>query len=90
MTTQEFLILCLIGGLAGWLASSVVRGYGAGFFGNIAIGIVGSLVGNWLFDKILKTQLITDSGLLNDLLTAAVGAVVLLFVIGIVAPRRKR
>ncbi|MEM6879456.1 MAG: GlsB/YeaQ/YmgE family stress response membrane protein [Bacteroidota bacterium] len=90
MSTQEFLILCLIGGLAGWLASSVVRGYGAGFFGNIAIGIVGSLVGNWIFTKLLKTELITDSGLLNDVLTASVGAVVLLLVIGVVSPRRKR
>ncbi|MEL6391388.1 MAG: GlsB/YeaQ/YmgE family stress response membrane protein [Bacteroidota bacterium] len=90
MSTQEFLILCLIGGLAGWLASSVVRGYGAGFFGNIAIGIVGSFVGNWIFTKLLKTELITDSGLLNDVLTASVGAVVLLLVIGVVSPRRKR
>ncbi|MEL6668136.1 MAG: GlsB/YeaQ/YmgE family stress response membrane protein [Bacteroidota bacterium] len=90
MSTQEFLILCLIGGLAGWLASSVVRGYGAGFFGNIAIGIVGSLVGNWIFTKLLKTELITDSGLLNDVLTASVGAVVLLLIIGVVSPRRKR
>ncbi|MEM8584349.1 MAG: GlsB/YeaQ/YmgE family stress response membrane protein [Bacteroidota bacterium] len=90
MSTQEFLILCLIGGLAGWLASSVVRGYGAGFFGNIAIGIVGSLVGNWIFTKLLKTELITDSGLLNDVLTACVGAVVLLLVIGLVGPKRKR
>ena len=72
------------------MASSVVRGYGAGFFGNIAIGIVGSLVGNWIFTKLLKTELITDSGLLNDVLTACVGAVVLLLVIGLVGPKRKR
>ncbi|MEM6395507.1 MAG: GlsB/YeaQ/YmgE family stress response membrane protein [Bacteroidota bacterium] len=90
MSTQEFLILCLIGGLAGWLASSVVRGYGAGFFGNIAIGIVGSLVGNWLFTKILKTEIVTDSGLVNDILTASVGAIVLLLVIGLVGPKRRQ
>ena len=90
MSTQEFLILCLVGGLAGWLASTIVRGYGNGLFGNIAVGILGSFIGGWLFGKVLKTQIVTDSVWLNDILISAAGAIVLLLVIGVVYPKRKR
>ncbi|MEM7575235.1 MAG: GlsB/YeaQ/YmgE family stress response membrane protein [Bacteroidota bacterium] len=90
MSTQEFLILCLVGGLAGWLASTIVRGSGLGLFGNIAVGILGSFVGGWLFGRVLKTQIVTDSVWLNDILISSAGAIVLLLVIGIIYPKGKR
>lgn len=39
----------VIGGVAGWLASLLVQGRGLGLLGDIAIGIVGALIGGLLF-----------------------------------------
>ncbi len=38
----------LVGLIAGYLASSLVRGRGAGCLGNIVIGLIGSVVGSIL------------------------------------------
>lgn len=37
-----------IGGVIGWLAGIITRGYGFGVFGDILIGIVGAMFGGWL------------------------------------------
>ena len=42
MTLQGILIICLIGGIAGWLAGLIVKGFGFGIVGNIIIGIIGA------------------------------------------------
>jgi uncharacterized membrane protein YeaQ/YmgE (transglycosylase-associated protein family) len=39
------LIWIVIGGIAGWLASLVVRGGGLGIVGDVFIGIIGGLIG---------------------------------------------
>jgi uncharacterized membrane protein YeaQ/YmgE (transglycosylase-associated protein family) len=48
MSGQELLIILLVGLIAGWLAGQIVRGTGYGFIADIAIGIVGALIGSWL------------------------------------------
>ena len=45
-------ILLLVGLVAGWLAGKIVTGGGFGLIGDIAIGIVGALVGSWLFPRL--------------------------------------
>ena len=42
----------LIGAIAGWLAGQITRGRGFGLFGDIVIGIVGALVGGFVFSLI--------------------------------------
>jgi len=37
----DFIIWLVIGGIAGWLAGLLVKGYGFGLLGNIVVGIVG-------------------------------------------------
>jgi uncharacterized membrane protein YeaQ/YmgE (transglycosylase-associated protein family) len=37
-----------IGGVIGWLAGLIVRGRGFGIIGDIAVGIVGAMLGGWL------------------------------------------
>ena len=49
MAVESLLVWLLIGAIAGWLAGLIVKGYGFGLVGNIIIGIVGSLIGGWLF-----------------------------------------
>ncbi|MFN4081232.1 MAG: GlsB/YeaQ/YmgE family stress response membrane protein [Saprospiraceae bacterium] len=81
MDSNTLIIMLIIGAAAGWLAGFVRQGQGFGLLGNIVIGIIGSFVGDWLFRQ-LGIQV--SSGLLGAILRATVGAVVLLFVLGLV------
>ena len=44
---EKLLIILLVGLMAGWLAGQIVRGTGFGLVADIAIGVVGALIGNW-------------------------------------------
>ena len=70
----------LIGAIAGWLAGKIMKGGGFGLLINILLGIVGGLVGNWLFG-VLGISLM--DGVIGDILTGAIGAIVILFVAGL-------
>jgi uncharacterized membrane protein YeaQ/YmgE (transglycosylase-associated protein family) len=70
----------LIGLVAGWLASRIMRGGGFGLVGNMVVGVVGSFLGGWLFGLLG----ITTGGLLGALLTALVGAIVLLYLLRLI------
>ena len=72
----------LIGLLAGWLAGVIVRGYGFGIVGNIVVGIIGAFVGNWIFDAL---NISDPTGI--TFVSSLVGAVVLLFIIGLFSRR---
>ena len=75
---MNWLVYLGIGAIAGWLGSSLVRGAGLGLIGNIIAGIVGSVVGGYLLGSKL------GGGLLGQVLTAAIGAAAVLFVISLV------
>ncbi len=48
-----FIILIIVGALIGWVASLIMNTDAQqGAFANILIGIVGSLVGAWLFGSV--------------------------------------
>jgi uncharacterized membrane protein YeaQ/YmgE (transglycosylase-associated protein family) len=47
----KLLLWIIIGGAAGWLTGIITKGKGYGCLGNVAVGIVGSVVGGWLFQK---------------------------------------
>jgi uncharacterized membrane protein YeaQ/YmgE (transglycosylase-associated protein family) len=38
----------IVGGIAGWLAGQIMRGGGFGILGNIAVGVVGAIIGGWI------------------------------------------
>ncbi len=42
-------MICVIGGIAGWLASIVVKGTGMGLFSDIIVGIAGANITGWMF-----------------------------------------
>jgi uncharacterized membrane protein YeaQ/YmgE (transglycosylase-associated protein family) len=71
--------LLIIGGIAGWLAGKIVRGYGFGLIGNMAVGIVGALIGVSLFERLG----LGGGGLIWWIVDATIGAVVLLVIIGL-------
>ena len=66
----------IVGLLAGWLAHAVLGGRG-GLFGNIAVGLIGALVGGFLFEK-LNLQVMPDFW--GNLITATIGAIVFLLI----------
>lgn len=76
---MNFILFLIIGAVAGWLAGNIMKGRGFGVLGNIVVGIVGSFLGGMLFGALgLKAF-----GLIGSLITATVGAVVLLYLISL-------
>jgi uncharacterized membrane protein YeaQ/YmgE (transglycosylase-associated protein family) len=67
--------------LAGALAGQIVRGGGFGLVGDIVVGIVGALLGGFLFTTFGMS---TGGGLIGSLIVATLGAVVLLYGIRLV------
>jgi uncharacterized membrane protein YeaQ/YmgE (transglycosylase-associated protein family) len=81
MDTNDLIFTLLIGAVSGWLAGQIRQGFGFGLFGNIIVGILGAFVGNWLFRSVLHISL--GAGLISTIATAVIGALVLLFLIGL-------
>ncbi len=81
MDLQQTIVFLVIGGVAGWLAGQMVKGGGFGLVGNIVIGVLGAVLGGWLF-KLLKISI--GGEWIGPIVTATAGAVVLLFVIGLI------
>ncbi len=70
---QSVIAWIIIGLIAGWLAGTVSRGHGFGCIANILLGLVGAVLGGWIF-----TQLhILGGGLIYSIAAATVGAVIL-------------
>jgi len=67
----------LIGLIAGWLAGKIARGAGYGCITDIILGLVGSVLGGWLFMKLG----IFGGGFLYSLAAATVGAVILVTIV---------
>ena len=84
MSLESILIWILLGAVAGWLAGQIVRGYGFGLAGNIIVGILGSFLGGWLGGQLGVYEATTGGFSLASILTAVVGSVILLFLIGLV------
>jgi len=74
---EGLLIMLLVGLVAGWLAGQLVAGGGFGLIPDIAIGIVGALIGTWLL-PLLGIRI--GSGMINAIIVATIGAVVLLLI----------
>jgi len=86
MTLESILVTLLIGAAAGWLGSVLFKGHGMGLFGNIIIGILGSFVGSWVLGQLKVT--IGSSPLVNALLTGAIGAFLILFLVSLFTGRK--
>lgn len=76
----------IIGGLAGVIVGMLVRRQrrGFGLVGNVIIGLVGAIVGGFLFDQLGINVLGNVTISLNDLLAAIVGSLILLVVLSFV------
>ena len=68
----------LIGLAAGWFAGQFLKSGGFGIIGDIVVGVIGAVIGGFLFRVI---GLSAGGGLLGNLTAATIGAIVLLLVI---------
>lgn len=84
MDLLAIVLFVIIGGLAGFIASKLMRGAGLGVVGNVVVGIVGAFLGYFLF----ALMGVTFGGLFGTLFTATVGALLLLAVVGLFSRRR--
>jgi uncharacterized membrane protein YeaQ/YmgE (transglycosylase-associated protein family) len=78
--SMNLIIFLLIGALAGWLAGVVMKVRGFGVIVNIVVGVVGAFFGGWLLPR-LGVSFGGDVGLF---ITAFIGAVILLAIIGLI------
>ena len=76
-----WIILILVGAFIGWIASMIMStDEQQGALANIGIGIVGSLLGSWLFGSVLGIGGATVAGTLSlwGIIWGVIGAVVLI------------
>ena len=78
---QSLIIYLVVGLIAGFLASRVVRGGGLGAIGDIVVGLVGGVIGGWLFAKL---GIFTGAGILGSIVVSFVGAVILLGIVRLI------
>jgi uncharacterized membrane protein YeaQ/YmgE (transglycosylase-associated protein family) len=80
---MTFLAWIIVGIIAGWMAKRVIPGEGPkGVFGDLVIGVVGAIVGGWLFNYFGHPG---ATGLnIGSVLVAFLGAVVVLWIMRLV------
>lgn len=80
MSVEALIIWLVVGGVAGFLAGQIVRGYGFGLVGNIVVGIVGAFLAGWL----LPGLGLGLTGIVGAIIYAMIGAIILLLLIGLI------
>ena len=81
-----FIILLIVGGIIGWLASIVMRTDGQqGIFLNIVVGIVGSLLAGWIVTPLIGGAPITSGAFdARSLIASFIGALILLAIVNLI------
>lgn len=85
MQFESLIGMLIVGALAGWLSGKIMQGRGFGLFGNIVIGVVGAFLAGSMLPAL---GFAAGGSFLWSLIHATLGAVVLLFVIGLIRKSR--
>lgn len=81
--TRTLVVFAVIGILAGFLASILIGG-GGGLIRYLITGIIGAFVGGYLFEA-MKIDLGIGNKFLSEVITATVGAVIVVIIARIIA-----
>lgn len=81
---MDIIWFLLIGLTAGFLAGVLTKGSGFGIVGNLIVGVLGAILGGFLF----RLVGLSANNIIGSLITATIGAIVLLFLLSFVAARR--
>lgn len=87
METTPLVMMGLIGLAAGWIASQIVNGGRGDLVNYLVTGVVGAFVGGYI-QRYLKLDLMRQIGnpLIEELVTATLGAIVVILVARTIAP----
>lgn len=80
MEETGLIAFLVIGLVAGWLGGKIMKSGGFGLIGNMVVGILGAFVGGFVFN----TLGVSAGGMIGSIATATVGAILLLFFVGLV------
>ena len=84
---MNLLIYLIVGGIAGWLASIMMKRDGQqGIILNVVVGIIGGFLGGYLLPMVG----LSFPGTIGFLITAFIGAVVLLLIVNLFTRGRAR
>ena len=81
MDPTNILIWLVIGAIAAWLASHLIKGGGYGLIGDIIVGIVGSVIAGYLLPRM---GIHLGAGFVRSVISAFIGACLLLAVLRLV------
>ncbi len=79
---QSLIVLLIIGLIAGFLAGKIMKGGGFGIIGDIIVGVIGAVIGGWLW-AFLKLPVI-GPWWLTAIIAATIGACILLFLLRLI------
>ena len=88
MATMSLLSWLVVGLIAGFFASRVMRGGGYGLIGDIIVGVVGALIGGWLATTLLHMPNPVNGINIGTIIVAFVGAVILIAILRLFSRRR--
>ncbi len=80
----------VVGLVAGWLASQVMRGGGYGLIGDVIVGALGALLGGFLASTFLHIPDAVSGINVTTIIVAFAGAVILLGILRAMSPARRR
>jgi uncharacterized membrane protein YeaQ/YmgE (transglycosylase-associated protein family) len=87
----EWLAWLVVGAIAGWLAGLLVKGdEGIGVIGHIVLGLVGALLGGWVVSIVTGNDPMDGVFDISTIVTAVIGAVVLVLIVGMIRARSVR
>jgi uncharacterized membrane protein YeaQ/YmgE (transglycosylase-associated protein family) len=66
----------IVGLIAGWAAGKIMRGGGYGTAMDIVLGMVGAVVGGWIFNAL---GIYPGGGILGSIVVAIIGAIFLIW-----------
>jgi len=75
MHDHDIIYILLMGLIAGWSAGKIMKGKGFGLVGDLVVGLVGALLGSWIFWQLGFAAY----GFVGSVLVALAGALLLLY-----------
>ncbi|MBK6429286.1 GlsB/YeaQ/YmgE family stress response membrane protein [Candidatus Amarolinea dominans] len=79
----------VVGLIAGWLASRVMKGRGSGLVGDLVLGVVGALLGGLLASTLLKMPDAVNGINVTSILVAFIGAMIVIAILRAFSGRRR-
>jgi uncharacterized membrane protein YeaQ/YmgE (transglycosylase-associated protein family) len=79
---ENLIVFLVIGLIAGWLAGQIMKGGGYGIVGDLIVGIIGAVIGGWLWGALRLPGI--GPWWLTDIIVATIGACILLFLLRLI------